>query len=311
MKIVFFGLGSIGQRHARLIKEMGQHDLFAFRSDRTKTQNNLEVEEIYSWEEVDKIKPEIAFITNPTYLHTETAIPCAKRNMALFIEKPVDASVNNLTYLLSLVREKNISSYVAYVLRFHPVIKELKRILNKEQSLSAQLKCTSYLPEWRANQNHLECYSASRNAGGGVILDLSHEFDVAQYLFGPVHSITGKSCRRSNVTIDAEDYVDAKVHCASLDVGVILDSANQTHERTIEIKTANGLYKGNLLNGCLSFDSTSDSWKTKLEVKMDSLYVEQIHYFIANIDNPNMMNNLVEANSLFRNIVQFREKKAA
>lgn len=106
MKIVFFGLGSIGKRHAKIILSNYQYDLYAFRSGVSDQKNYLGVKELYSWDEVSKLKPDIVFITNPTLLHIETAIMCAKLGCKLFIEKPIDKDFNNLDKLLKIVKDK-------------------------------------------------------------------------------------------------------------------------------------------------------------------------------------------------------------
>ena len=161
MKVLFFGLGSIGSRHARLLKEMKGCDLYAFRSGRNEKGNSLGIAEVTNWREVDLLKPEVAFITNPTHLHLETALLCAERGMALFLEKPVDASTRNLNFLLSLVESKKIPTYVAYVLRFHPAVKTFRETLVGKKIRRAHFVCRSYFPNWRPGQNYLDSYSSN------------------------------------------------------------------------------------------------------------------------------------------------------
>src|SRR5437660_1398185 len=105
MKIIFFGLGSIGQRHAKILLKNYQHDLFAFRSGKSK-KNDLGIKELRSWGDVEKVKPDVAFITNPTSLHIKTAIKLASLNCKLFIEKPIDSQVDELEKLIKLVKTK-------------------------------------------------------------------------------------------------------------------------------------------------------------------------------------------------------------
>src|SRR5437868_582658 len=135
MKILFFGLGSIGSRHIRILQKKYSHQLFAFRSKKTSIKNELRVKEIYSWEEVEKINPDIAFITNPTALHLDTAALCAELGIKLFIEKPIRSSSKGLNKLQKIVREKNLVTYVAYNLRFHPVLNELKKYFSEHDFL--------------------------------------------------------------------------------------------------------------------------------------------------------------------------------
>lgn len=292
MKILIFGLGSIGKRHARLLRDEN-HEVFAFRSDRQKRGNDLNLPEIFSWEEVETIQPEAAFITNPTYLHLETALPCAERGMALFIEKPIDASTRHLDRLIHLVESTKIPTYVAYVLRFHPVVRGLKEELKGRKILKARFVSRSWLPDWRPGQNHLKSYSAHRDMGGGALLDLSHEFDLAEYLFGPVQEITGRLERRGQVTIDAEDFVEGTVRCPTVTAEIVIDIASKETERTVSVETDQGTFTRDL------------QWTDR-----DLPYREQLHYFLDHRKDPGMMNNLHEASDLFKQLVAFRQAVA-
>src|SRR3989344_5974566 len=144
MKIIFFGLGSIGQRHAQILLKNYHHELFAFRSGAVDKKNPLGIREVYSWEEVKRLKPDIAFITNPTFLHIETALKCAEIGCKLFIEKPVGSNLENLDKLIKIVKDKNLATYVAYCLRFHPVIKKLKEYIKKIKPVYVRAVCSSY-----------------------------------------------------------------------------------------------------------------------------------------------------------------------
>ena len=45
------------------------------------------------------------------------------------------------------------------------------------------MNCFSFLPNWRNNINYKNSNSAKKKLGGGVALELSHEIDLANYLF--------------------------------------------------------------------------------------------------------------------------------
>ncbi len=95
MKIIFFGTGSIGTRYINILLKKYRFDLYAFRSGK-QTHEVRGVQEIFSWKEFDKIAPDAAFITNPTAIHIKTAIIAAKRNCALYLEKPIGSSLTGL-----------------------------------------------------------------------------------------------------------------------------------------------------------------------------------------------------------------------
>lgn len=290
MKVILFGLGSIGRRHARLLLEAG-HEVHAFRSGFGPSDNELGLPEIRRWESVDALQPDMAVIANPTHCHMETALACAERNIPMFIEKPVCNSIQNLESLLHLVKRKEIPTYVAYVLRFHPKVMELKQKLAGRSIRKARFVARSFFPDWRPGQNHLESYTARHDAGGGALLDVSHEFDLASYLMGAVRNISGKLERRGDVTVDAEDYVEAAVQTDSGEAKIIIDIASQELERSIRIETDGEIFEVNLMAGG----------------DRDVPYRTQLRYFLSNCNNPKMMNNLEEAAPLFEKVIQFRE----
>ena len=133
MKILFFGLGSIGKKHASILKNNFDFELHAFRTGNGQETNDLDIHEFNKLDEAFSIKPDVAFITNPTSLHVSTALECAKRNIALFIEKLISHSLENLKELEKEIKKRNLFVYVAYNLRFHPVITHLKELISQKQ----------------------------------------------------------------------------------------------------------------------------------------------------------------------------------
>ncbi len=307
MRVLIFGLGSIGMRYARLLQGIGEHQLYAFRSNST-SQNPMGIPEVFDWDSVDTIKPEVAFITNPTSLHVKTALACAKRGMALFIEKPIDSTLSNLDDLIGIVRQRNLATYVAYVLRFHPALQAMRTYLRNKKVLHARVQCTSYLPEWREGVDSKLTYSARKDLGGGVILDVSHEFDYIRYLFGEITSIEGHAAKLSHVTQDAEDVMDATVKCGSVFLNMHINVFSRHVERRIQVDTEDGYCEADLVFNrflCRSIDGQEEQ---VYSIGRDDLFRDQLAYFFGNIHNPTMMNNLENAAVLFRTLVHFRER---
>lgn len=315
MKIIFFGLGSIGQRHAKILLDNYPHDLlrsnkldlYAFRSGANEVPNQLSIKELHSWEEVKTLNPEVAFITNPTFLHIETAIRCAEIGCKLFIEKPIGKDLNSLDQLIKLAKKKNLVTYVAYNLRFHPLIKKIKEYLKDKKPLSALVVCTSFLPSWRPNKDYLKSYSANAVMGGGVILDLSHEIDYVDYLFGGIKKISGNFAKLGNVTVDAEDCADMLVVSGGIPVNIHLDFLSQLRQRYIQIDFEGLTVVGDLVNAEIKeYEGETIKNNIRLEYERGQEYKEQLEYFFDNIDNPGMMNNLTQAADLFKKIIAFK-----
>ncbi len=67
-----------------------------------------------------------------------------------------------------------------------------------------EIYCKSFLPNWRKN-NYTKTYSAKKSLGGGVLLDLSHEFDYLKWIFGNFKTNFVVNNKISNLKINSED----------------------------------------------------------------------------------------------------------
>lgn len=310
MKILFFGLGSIGTRHAKLLKENFNHQLFAFRSGKSKKPNSLGIPEIYNWSQVKKLNPDIAFVTNPTSLHIKTAQKCSDLGIKLFIDKPIGDKLNGLENLLASINKKNLVTYLGYNLRFHPVIQKLPHYFKKSRMLHLKTWTTSYLPNWRKNEDFKKSYRTNKNLGGGVILDLSHEFDYLEYLLGNLKIKNGQFSKRSNLTNNVEDYADILLDSDKGPANLHIDFFSHKNRREIQIDFENLTVIADLLNSTIEEYKKEKLVKTlKFDYKRDDSFKSQLEYFFKNIDNPKMMNNILDASILYKKIINFKTKK--
>lgn len=312
MKVVFFGLGSIGERHARILKEFfPTYELFAFRSTQSGSQNELGIVEVHTWDEVEKIKPEVAFITNPTSLHIEAALKCAKLGMHLFIEKPLSHSMEGVEELAELCLKKNLTCYTAYCLRFHPVVKELREFLRGKKILHVRAAVSSYLPNWRPGTDYKKRYSANSAQGGGVLLDLSHEFDYLDYIFGTLEDMKGWYGRIGDITVDVEDAADVVMKTAQgVPINLHMNFMSRFEERKVVVDFEGGYAIGDIRNNRVEIMENEKKEEKVFTVTRDDYFKEQVEYFFANIGNPAIMNNIGESGKLLQKILEFKTRFA-
>jgi len=305
MKIIFFGLGSIGQRHCRLLQKHFEHELFALRTHEGSAQSVEGVQEVSDESEIDEIKPDVAFITNPTFLHIPTALSCAERGMHLFIEKPLSHTEESVDELVQLCEKDKLSCYTAYCLRFHPVIEKMQSLLEGKQVYHFRVVCSSYLPQWRPNQNAKDNYSAKSSMGGGVVLDLSHEIDYVRYLFGKVQNVQSRSGRIADLTVDSEEYADILLEFESGVCGNLhLNFLSLHTERTIHVDFKDGYLTGDLINHSLKYVYKNASEDLLLEITDDELFLKQLNYFFDHLSNGQSMNNLKESKEILKTICE-------
>ena len=94
-------------------------------------------------------------------------------------------------------------------MRFNPLIQFIKNKIKNKKIWSINIFCGSYLPNWRKNRDYRFTSSARKRLGGGVILDLSHELDYIQWIFGEISKIEYVKVKIiSNLKITSDDYVN-------------------------------------------------------------------------------------------------------
>ncbi len=105
--------------------------------------------------------------------------------MHLFIEKPLSHTPEGLEQLKETVARKGIYLYVGYMMRFHPLVRELKEIIRSERFgklLSFTTRWGEYLPDWHPWEDYRTSYAARKELGGGAALTLSHDLDLVLWL---------------------------------------------------------------------------------------------------------------------------------
>lgn len=306
MKIIFFGLGSIGSRHARLIKENYKYGLYAYRHKKNFKKNSLEIKEVVDLKEIDKIKPDVAFITNPPDKHIKYAYFCAKKGIDLFIEKPLSNSKKGVDDLLKVIKRNNIKAYVAYCLRFHPVIMWMKNHFKKNKPIHMTVNASSYLPNWRKNTNHLKHYGAFKNTGG-VILELSHEIDYIYHLLGEIENIKVNAKKVGNVTINSEDFADILLKLKNgVYCNLHLNFFSMLNRREIIIDFKDHTIVADLLENKITIYKNNKKRSISFNIVRDDIYISQLNYFFNNRKKSRMMNSLKEAVKVFDIIMKIK-----
>lgn len=296
MKVLFCGLGSMGTRHLRNLHQIMAErqeslDCYALRSSPRTLEKSVKVllaGELSSWDEAEE-GYDIIFITNPTALHYETLQQALLRSKKIFIEKPVFLSGQEDVANLGLTPEH--ICYVAAPLRYTRLVRYLKDYLSGKKVCSVRAICSSYLPDWRPGTDWKKCYSAHQDMGGGVDIDLIHEWDYLTYLFGfpqKVHSIHG---RYSDVTVDSCDnavYIGAY---SQMSVSLHLDYFGRVSRRELEIFTSEDVLVADFIKGRIDFLKSGRSIDVVQE--RDEMQCAELEYFLS-IKDEQENNNTIE-----------------
>ena len=197
-KLLIIGYGSAGRRFAIIAKKNFKNlDINIF----TK-QKKIGFKIIERIEDIKKFNPDYIIISSPTKFHFHHLLIVNKflKGKRILIEKPLYSELKNLRNLKNKV-------FVGYNLRNLKIIQFLKSVIfqNKTKIYDINFINHSYLPSWRKNVTYQKSSSAKKKYGGGVILDCSHEIDLARWMIGKIDILSVQSSKKSKLKIETED----------------------------------------------------------------------------------------------------------
>lgn len=287
-KIAFIGAGSIGVRHllntVEVLKERGigcSIDLIrsGYGMELDERVNTL-INQVYQPSDPVPEDYDVIFITNPTYLHFDTIQRYHTKTKHMFIEKPVFDRADIQPEALGL-NETGVY-YVACPLRYTEVIQYLKKACDLSNTYCVRVICSSYLPDWRPGKDYRNTYSAQKEQGGGVSIDLIHEWDYICYLFGQPEQVQGIRGKFSNLEIDSDDLSIYIARYQDMAVEVHLDYFGRKSIREIQIFTDKDTIVGDILNSEVRFLKSGEV--ISLKEGRNDFYRKEIEHFFDMIE---------------------------
>ena len=249
MKVCFIGLGSIAIRHIRNLKEMFM-DNISISVLRSGLGRNVDatiqslIDHVYFDDlELDS-EYDVVFITNPTNMHYDTLLKYKYLSKNFFVEKPVFGTGKEDVTLF--INDGNVY-YVACPLRYSNVIQYLNKNIDFSSIYSIRCISSSYLPEWRPGTDYRTSYSAHKDLGGGVSIDLIHEWDYINYLIGKPLNVKSIICKKSNLEIDSDDIAVYIAEYENKVVELHLDYFGKKAIRKIELYGEEDTIVGDLI----------------------------------------------------------------
>jgi predicted dehydrogenase len=227
MNILIIGLGSIGQRHLRNLCKLGDFNYYAYRRRGNVLPEEFEHLQIQTYNDLEVALAQgidLCVITAPPAVQQEVLPVVVKAGCHFFVEKPIAPSLKGMGEVLKKVQEKKLKSLVGYNLRFHPVHAKIKSVLEARSlgnvtNISASVG--QYLPDWHPYEDYRNGYSARKDLGGGVALDLIHEIDFVCSFFGKASEVMGMTAKLSHIEIETEDTCDLLIRFESGVIGNI------------------------------------------------------------------------------------------
>lgn len=259
MKVLIIGYGSIGRRHEEILSSFDEVE-----SIDIVTKQNIDKKNIFN--DINKVNDLASYdyfiIASETYKHYEQLkyLETNVTDKIIFCEKPLFENSKDLK-----INKNHV--FVGYVLRFHPILQKLRTLLKNQKVLSVHVNCGQYLPTWRQNTDYRKSYSAKKDEGGGVLLDLSHEVDYIQWLFGIIKEIKSYQLKISDLEIDTDDITTliGKTDKETI-INLSIDYISKITYRRVLLHTLNYTYELDFIENRL--------------IQKDKVGVEQVYTFI-------------------------------
>lgn len=280
MRVLFIGLGSIAKRHIYNLKELLGREIHitVLRSGKgTALSNELSdcIDQIcYDAGELSSCYNAV-FITNPTSEHYGTLLKYHLLSKYFFIEKPVFMTGNEN---IEVFQDDGNIYYVACPLRYTNIVQYLKK--NIDFSLVYSVRCisSSYLPDWRAGADYRTTYSARKDMGGGVSIDLIHEWDYLCYLMGFPRSVKSIIGKKSDLEINSDDVAIYIADYSDKVVELHLDYFGRFAIRRIELFTKNDTIVADLIHQRIEWMNTGK--KIEMDQERDEYQKRELTYFL-------------------------------
>lgn len=188
-RVVLAGLGSIRQRHARLLRERTDVLLELFEpSAEALRVVRAEAGHLRVHSDLDQMlasSPDVVWIASPTRHHAAQAIASLRAGAHVFCEKPMSERPEDAAEIRRVAEASGRILNTGFVLRFAPSLIELRRLL-REGRLGNLVHIHARVGTYVTLANSKSRYQAANP--GSLFLDYSHQPDLFHWLTGLIPS---------------------------------------------------------------------------------------------------------------------------
>jgi predicted dehydrogenase len=179
-------------------------------------------------------------IVTPTTTHRDLVRAVLHAGKALLCEKPLATDFATVREMCEMVEHSNVTAQVGFHSRFHPIVNELRAIVEAGdlgRPMGYVLRDDQYWPTGDIVPGHSSWRSQRAQAGGGALLEHSiHSADLLSWMFGPATEVYAR--QRAVFGYDVEDTAACTITHGSGVIGTLLTIFNGVRgreERRLEV----------------------------------------------------------------------------
>ena len=313
-KILICGLGSIGSYYVRLILNKWPNSRISILRSGfgIPKKEELLVENVFTENNKAIIwKPDFCIIASPASIHLSQALYFSRKGIPLLIEKPIGIPFQEKKLWKELILiSKKVPIFVGYVLRHHSCAKFLKTYLSSNlvgEVLEANFYSGSWLPSWRPDNDYKKSVSSRKDLGGGVLLELSHEIDLALFFFNEIKIDYSYINKTNALDIEVEDQAFiVGFNDKNTLVNIRLNFCSKIDKRYIFIRGTKGEINWDIKKGKLDYELTDGKKERKeFNESKDDLFQKQLERIFEDFDYSNeLLCNVEQGISVLKIIEQ-------
>jgi len=297
VKVLIVGCGSIGMRHARIMKRLGVARLALadpFSSRLEEAARELEASAVFrSYEEALQQGFDAVVLCTPPHLHVRQAMMAIQAGCDVLTEKPLSV---NLEGIEELEQAANASAKIVMVglcFRYHAGLLRVKQLIEQGaigRLVSIRASIGEDLSAARPNVNYRKLYVTSSDVG--VTLDLCHEPDFVAWMAGqPIESVTATTGKYSDLEMEGDDVAEILIRFKDrLAASVHMDFVQKFRRRTSEYIGTEGTILLDMADWnratIACYRTSEQSWSEEvLRMERDDMFMAMDKDFLECISN--------------------------
>ena len=275
------GKGSIGLRHAENLKTLGEEVVHL-----SWRELDLKILDSYLFENQNNCCVVIATASN---IRIPIIKVCSKNNVPMYIEKPIGYNKDDLKYIFSISKELQKRSFAGFMMRYHPLIRYLVE-LNLENIFNLSLRVGHNVNDWRKNWSFSKSYAAEKN-GGGVLLDLCHEIDIAFLLCKSLEVQDTLSLGHEQFEVDMASSIYLSSDDGTI-CSISLDYLSPQLIRNGNIASAKKSLEYDLVKSSIKEVSKIDTIEKNFPIERNQIFIEAMEDFLNIVKKKKAKNKL-------------------
>jgi predicted dehydrogenase len=287
--IFIIGKSDIALRHYNLIKQVCKKKIYFISQNKIlmekKKRNFISTKIKFS----KNFKPFMAIISSPSNSHLNYLKIFLNKAKFILIEKPLSNNLKSAQNFYKNIKLKKIKSkiLVGYNMRHMQILKKFKDLIKKKvlgEIFFVECTVGKSLNLWRKGKLNFACTKVK--TGGGALLELSHELDYLNWIFGNLKVINKFINPKKFFKFNVEQNVFITLKSNNFPISITMDLVREYPERICKVICKNGTIFMDLIKNKIIIKNKKNISHLKFSNNdLDLSYKKQINHLLLKKNN--------------------------